>query len=174
MAQITADLVYARLAPGVLDELRRLNPKDENGHRKNRHHQWLTPDVGHPVLRDHITGLIYLGKVFDSWDGFYVAVNKAMPKYGEYADITFPRSRLNLFPSGACGLSRNRSALFRREFFGSRLPALHPAKSAKGNGGWILPGVRIFQRRSVHLLADGLLDDAAGDSHKIMIFGFSA
>src|SRR6266705_736512 len=62
MAQITADLVYARLAPGVLDELRRLNPKDENGHRKNRHHQWLTPDVGHPVLRYHITGLIYLVK----------------------------------------------------------------------------------------------------------------
>ena len=90
MAQITADLVYARLAPGVLDELRRLNPKDENGHRKNRHHQWLTPDVGHPVLRDHITGLIYLGKVFDSWDGFYVAVNKAMPKYGNTLTLPFP------------------------------------------------------------------------------------
>ena len=44
----TRDLVYDRLAPGLLAELEERNPKDETGHRKAKHHQWLTEDVGHP------------------------------------------------------------------------------------------------------------------------------
>src|SRR5206468_6654276 len=46
----TNDLVYARLAPGVLAELKRLNPPTESGNRRHRHHQYLTRDVGHPAL----------------------------------------------------------------------------------------------------------------------------
>jgi hypothetical protein len=35
-------------------ELEARNPKDERGHRKNKHHQWLTEDVGHPALAQHL------------------------------------------------------------------------------------------------------------------------
>ena len=45
------DLVYGRLAPHVLEELQRLNPPNENGHRKYHNHRFLTRDVGHPALR---------------------------------------------------------------------------------------------------------------------------
>jgi hypothetical protein len=46
----TNDLVYERLAPGVLEELQRRNPRDEKGHRATKHHQWLTEDIGNPAL----------------------------------------------------------------------------------------------------------------------------
>ena len=39
VALLTNDLIYDRLAPGVLDELRRRNPVTERGHRSHHHHQ---------------------------------------------------------------------------------------------------------------------------------------
>jgi hypothetical protein len=56
VAKYTNDLVYLRLAPDLLKELEQLNPKDDKGHRKVRHHQWLTEDVGHPSLAQHLRG----------------------------------------------------------------------------------------------------------------------
>ncbi|MFL6833780.1 MAG: P63C domain-containing protein [Xanthobacteraceae bacterium] len=58
VAKYTDDLVYARLAPGILDELRKKNPKNEKGYRKARHHQWLTESIGHPALAQHIFAVI--------------------------------------------------------------------------------------------------------------------
>ena len=46
----TTDFVYDRLANGVLDELKRFNRKTEKGHRSAKHHQYFTPDIGHPAL----------------------------------------------------------------------------------------------------------------------------
>jgi hypothetical protein len=50
---LTNDVVYKRLAPGVLDELRRVTPKDDNGRRKHKFFQRLTNNVGYPKLREH-------------------------------------------------------------------------------------------------------------------------
>lgn len=58
LGKITNDLVYERLAPGVLDELRDRNPVVNTGRRKHKHHQLLTQDVGHPKLREHLAGII--------------------------------------------------------------------------------------------------------------------
>lgn len=57
-ARDTNDLVYSRLAPGVLDELQRLNPTLPGGGRKWRHHQWFTPDPGYITLNQHIAGVM--------------------------------------------------------------------------------------------------------------------
>jgi hypothetical protein len=76
----TNDRVYDRLAPAVLDELRRLNPPDDGGHRKHKHHQWLTPDVGHPKLRDHINGVLALMRAAGSWNQFLRMMDRAYPK----------------------------------------------------------------------------------------------
>ncbi|MCH7752817.1 MAG: hypothetical protein IH898_11760, partial [Planctomycetes bacterium] len=45
VGKYTNDIVYERLAPGVLDELRVRNPTDHKGRRRAKHHQWLSRDV---------------------------------------------------------------------------------------------------------------------------------
>ena len=76
----TNDLVYDRIAPGVLAELRGRNPVLPQGWRKNRHHQWFTPEFGHPKLRMHIEGVTALMRASGSWESFKRALNRAYPK----------------------------------------------------------------------------------------------
>lgn len=83
VANYTKDLVYERLAPGILNELESRNPKGERGRRKAKHHQWLTEDVGHPALAQHLYALIGLMRVCKNWDQFYHFVQRAFPKRGE-------------------------------------------------------------------------------------------
>ena len=63
----TRDLVYERLAPGILQELEERTPKNSRGQRKVRFHQWLTADVDHPALAQHLYALIGFMRVADSW-----------------------------------------------------------------------------------------------------------
>ncbi len=78
---LTNDLVYSRLAPGVLDELRRQTPRDEKGRLKHHLHRKLTDDVGHPRLLQHLSALTALMKACDKWDQFKAMVDRALPKY---------------------------------------------------------------------------------------------
>jgi P63C domain len=50
MAGSSRSLSNGVSAAGVLEELKRRNPRDEKGHRATKHHQWLTEDIGHPAL----------------------------------------------------------------------------------------------------------------------------
>ena len=77
------DLVYSRLAPGVLEELKRLNPRESSGRRKNKHHQWLTDDVGDPRLREHLAMVIGFMRVVRNYDELIQMLDKATPKYRE-------------------------------------------------------------------------------------------
>jgi hypothetical protein len=76
----TNDLVYERLAPGILEELQKRNPKDDKGNRPAKHHQWLTEDVGHPALAQHLYATIGFMKASTSWDQFYRLMQRAFPK----------------------------------------------------------------------------------------------
>lgn len=87
VGKYTNDLVYQRLAPGVLQQLKRRNPTDEKGRRKVRHHQWLTEDVGHPRLREHLAAVIALMKASTSWDQFRRALQRALPRYGSTMEL---------------------------------------------------------------------------------------
>lgn len=89
IGHVTNDIVYNRLAPGVLAELRRLNPRTEAGHRKARHHQWLTEDVGHPRLREHLAAVIALMRASGSWDQFHRMLDRALPRYGSTIELPF-------------------------------------------------------------------------------------
>ena len=84
VGKLTNDLIYERMAPGVLDELKKLNPKTLKGTRKHRHHQWLTQQAGHPKLREHIASVITLMKASARWDDFKRLINRALPKYGDH------------------------------------------------------------------------------------------
>ena len=83
----TNDIVYKRLAPGVLQELREKNPVVD-GRRKHRFFQWLTGEVGHPKLRSHIDGVLALMRISDSWPQFKQFLNKAFKKYDK-AELGF-------------------------------------------------------------------------------------
>ena len=76
----TNDLVYDRLAPLVLAELRKLNPVNEKGYRPARHHQYLTKDVGHPALSRRLYELIGMARASESWDRFYRLVDRTFPR----------------------------------------------------------------------------------------------
>ena len=78
----TNEIVYERLAPGVLEELRRLNPVGPRGIRRNRHHQWLTPVTGHPKLREHLAGVIALMQTSLTWPHFMQKVDHVYRKHG--------------------------------------------------------------------------------------------
>jgi hypothetical protein len=80
VGRLTNDLVYERLAPSLLEELKRKNPVSETGYRKSRHHQWLSDDIGIPALAQHIHAAIALMRASDSWSSFYGLINRALPK----------------------------------------------------------------------------------------------
>jgi hypothetical protein len=82
---LTNNLVYERLAPGVLQVLQEKNPKLDNGRRKHRHHQHLTTDLGHPKLKEHLAGVITAMKFAKnlgmSWGDFLKMLDKTHHKY---------------------------------------------------------------------------------------------
>jgi hypothetical protein len=81
--KIINDLVYDRLAPGVLDELNKVNPVLESGRRRHKHFQYLTEDVGHPKLLQHLGTLIGLAHGFEDgeYDRFYERVDRVLPNH---------------------------------------------------------------------------------------------
>lgn len=83
VGRYTRDLVYERLAPGIIEELERRNPSDEDGKRKSKHHQWMTVDVGHPALSQHLHATIGIMRLCDNWDQFKKFMNRSFPKKGE-------------------------------------------------------------------------------------------
>lgn len=92
------DIVYERLGPMVLTELKRVNPKDEKGKRKGKLHQFLTTESGHPKLKEHLAAVQALGKV----SGYN------LPKFMQMIDTAFPKQYQQmslLFPEEDCGIN---------------------------------------------------------------------
>ena len=57
---ITNNAVYSRLAPELLPELKKAANKQE---KKAKLHQFLTQDVGHPKLREHLASVLPCSKL---------------------------------------------------------------------------------------------------------------
>jgi hypothetical protein len=89
VASYTTDFVYARLAPGVLAELERLNPIDA-GRRAFKHHQWLTLDIGHPALQAHLSGIMAIMRGSTTWEHARRMIQRAYPKINTTLEIPFP------------------------------------------------------------------------------------
>lgn len=82
------DLVYSRIGPEVLQELKKRNKHPETGKKVAKHHQFLTPDYGHPKLKEHLSALIALGKASGyNWNNFHRLVNRAFPKFGDQLNL---------------------------------------------------------------------------------------
>jgi addiction module HigA family antidote len=87
VGKLTKDIVYARLEQGVIEQLEHLNPKDEDGRRKQKHHQWLTEQVGHPALDAHFYALRGIMRMHTKWDRFYHSLQLAHPKRNEAVQL---------------------------------------------------------------------------------------
>jgi hypothetical protein len=90
VGKYTNDIVYQRLAPGILDELKRLNPKDEKGQREGKHHQLLTDDIGIPALQQHLFATVGFMRASANWDQFYRMMQRAFPKLNSTLFLNFP------------------------------------------------------------------------------------
>ena len=66
-----------------LDELRRKNPTVKPGQRRHKHHQWLTGEVGHPKLKEHLIGVLALMRAAPNWGAFIRALTRAYTKRNE-------------------------------------------------------------------------------------------
>jgi hypothetical protein len=81
---LTNDIVYDRLAPGVLDELKKVNPADEaTGRRKHKHFRWLTNNLGYPKLREHLGAVIATMRLSSDWHDFKTKLDKNYPRIGK-------------------------------------------------------------------------------------------
>jgi hypothetical protein len=83
---ITNDVVYNRLAPELLPELKKAASKAE---RKSKLHQWLTGDLGHPKLREHLASIVSILKLSKTPDQFKENVNLIHPRYGDSGHLDF-------------------------------------------------------------------------------------
>ena len=87
LGRYTNDLVYSRLAPGLLEELQERNPVTVSGGRKVEHHRWLTADVGHPALAQHLHAVVGLMRASDSWEQFMTMLNRAFQRRTNLEDL---------------------------------------------------------------------------------------
>jgi len=76
---LTNKLIYEKLPPGVLDELKRKNPTSQNGRRRHKHHQFLTEDIGNPHLEKQLVSVITLMKVSPNKRNFERLFERAFP-----------------------------------------------------------------------------------------------
>ncbi|MBK7116299.1 MAG: P63C domain-containing protein [Proteobacteria bacterium] len=84
--QVTNEVVYSRLAPDLLPELKKAASKAE---RKAKLHQWLTQDIGHPKLREHLASIVSIMKLSKTPQQFKENVNVVHPRYGDTKPLPF-------------------------------------------------------------------------------------
>ena len=88
--KLTNDIVYRRLAPGVLQELRKVTPRTSAGHLKHKYFQRLTANVGYPKLREHLGSVTSIMKLSDTWSQFMDRLDRIHPRYGDTIPMEFP------------------------------------------------------------------------------------
>ncbi len=93
VAQYTNDLVYERLAPGLRKELEAKNPRNAKGYRPAKNFQWLTSEIGHPMLAQHLYSLMMFQRLAIAqsfgWNRFVKMVDQVHPKKGTTLDLPF-------------------------------------------------------------------------------------
>ena len=87
---LTNDIIYRRLAPNVLEELRAKTPRRPEGGFKHRLFQRLTTDVGHPKLREHLASVTTIMKLSSDYGDFERKLDQIHPRFGETKQLALP------------------------------------------------------------------------------------
>jgi hypothetical protein len=77
---LTNDIVYKRIAPGLLEELKKENAKDG---KKGQLFRRLTVDKGHPKLREHLASTVTVMKLSKDYQDFIAKMNMIHPRYDQ-------------------------------------------------------------------------------------------
>lgn len=89
VGQWIKDIVYDRLAP-ITPKLEELNPKNTNGNRPHKHHQFLSREVGLPKLKEHLFAVHTLAVVSDyDWNRFMANLDKSLPSKNKELFLDF-------------------------------------------------------------------------------------
>lgn len=91
----TNDIIYKRLAPGVLKTLKEKNPRLTSGNRSRKHFQYLTQDYGTPELKRLLENTMFLMEGCTTWTDFYRKLNRAAPRYGDTIQMDLPNPNGN-------------------------------------------------------------------------------
>lgn len=86
---LTNDIIYRRLAPGVWEELKHQTEKNEKGKLKHHLHRKLTPDLGHPKLRDLLTSVVTIMKLSNDWKDFKGKLDRIHTAYNDTMPLPF-------------------------------------------------------------------------------------
>lgn len=77
---LTNDIVYKRIAPNVLEELKKQSKKATKG---TKLFQALTPNIGYQKLREHLSSTVTIMKLSDDYPDFIWKMNKIHPRFDE-------------------------------------------------------------------------------------------
>ncbi|MFG0284043.1 MAG: P63C domain-containing protein [Phycisphaerales bacterium JB039] len=78
---LTNDLVYRRIAPGLLRALK--ERRIERGRASDKLHWWTSEELGHPTLLLHLGTVVGLMKIHDDYEAFKAQLDEIAPVYPE-------------------------------------------------------------------------------------------
>lgn len=87
--KLTNDIVYKRIAPGVLEELKRVQRKGSTGKPKDKLFQRLTTNRGYPQLREHLGSVVTMMKMSPDWKSFMERLDQIHPRFNETIPLDF-------------------------------------------------------------------------------------
>lgn len=87
---LTTDIIYDRIAPGVKEELKKTTPKAPSGRFSHHLHRRLTPELGHPKLREHMSSVVTIMKLSKNYADFHDKLDRIHPKFGETIPLALP------------------------------------------------------------------------------------
>jgi hypothetical protein len=76
---LTNDLVWRRIAPGLLRALK--ERRTERGTPSNKLHSWTSEELGKPELLLHLGSVVGLMKINSDYDEFHAQLDKIAPTY---------------------------------------------------------------------------------------------
>jgi len=76
---LTNDLIWRRIAPGLLRALK--ERRSERGSPSNKLHSWTSEEVGKPELLLHLGTVVGLMKIHTDYDAFHAQLEKIAPTY---------------------------------------------------------------------------------------------
>ncbi|MBS9476860.1 P63C domain-containing protein [Ancylobacter radicis] len=80
---LTNDIIYKRLAPGVLDELKKVTPRSDTGRHKDKLFQRLTSNKGYPKLRELLGSVVTIMSFSRDWKDFMQKLDQRHARYGD-------------------------------------------------------------------------------------------
>ena len=83
--QLTNNLIYRRLAPGLLRRLK--ERREERGSKSNKLHSWLSEDVGLRDVLVHLGQVVGIMKLHTNYEKFERRLNMVAPIYPEHPGL---------------------------------------------------------------------------------------